>query len=268
MSSGLTDRRVVNTRATHQAEPLNRLLRAQGALPLQYPCIAISPPVESNPLDSALQDLAGDEFDWLVLTSTNSAIALAQRLAALGLTLAGTSFRCAAVGPATAEAARQQLGLASVALPEQFIAESLADTLAMEEGERVLLPQSAIARPTLARLLADRGLDVTVVEAYRTTCGSGGDEIPRLLRERQVNAITFTSSSTVGCFLERLAAEAGNPDSLQNVTIGCIGPKTAETAVACGLHVSVLPAQNTLGALVNALAHHFTRMSTSRMESP
>jgi uroporphyrinogen-III synthase len=47
--STLVGKRIVNTRAVHQAEALNTLLRARGALPLDYPCIAIVPSQDSAP---------------------------------------------------------------------------------------------------------------------------------------------------------------------------------------------------------------------------
>ena len=258
MTGGLTGKRVVNTRATHQAAAFDEVLHARGAVPLDYPCIAIVPPRDVAPLDRALDALVAGDYDWLALTSANTVFAIAQRLNVLGLTLAVASFHTAAVGPATAEAARQQLGLEAVALPPEYVAESLAKSLHLELGERVLLAESEIAGPALAELLAAREARVDVVTAYRTVCARGGVDVPRLLGQGQVDAVTFTSSSTVVNFLARFGEESGRFDDLREVCIACIGPKTAATARDNGLTVSVLPGEHTLDSLVDALHQFFT----------
>jgi hypothetical protein len=53
MTGVLDGKFIVNTRATHQAKGLNTLLRMRGAVPLDYPCIAIAPPEDSVLLDAA-----------------------------------------------------------------------------------------------------------------------------------------------------------------------------------------------------------------------
>jgi hypothetical protein len=100
--SALSGKRVVVTRAPHQAEELVSLLRDYGARPIFYPCIDIAPPEDTTALDAALRDVAA--FDWLILTSANTVRALATHLEALGLPLSMLGhLRAVAVGPATAE---------------------------------------------------------------------------------------------------------------------------------------------------------------------
>jgi uroporphyrinogen-III synthase len=201
-------------------------------------------------------------FEWLILTSANTVFAISQHLTALGLTLTGTAFRTAAVGPATAEAARQ-LDLELVDLPAEYIVEALANSLHIEPGMRVLLPESALARPTLADLLAARGAEVSVVTAYRTVCGHGGVDVPQLLAQKQIDALTFTSSSTVTCILERLSKEGGQRENAVSVCAACIGPKTAATARACGFTVLTIPSEHTLEGLVTALDGYFAQQVTT-----
>ncbi len=78
--SALAGKRIVVTRAANQADELDDLLRSRGAEPLPYPCIAIAPPTDTGPLDAALRDLVAGEFTWLVLTSRNAVVVLAERL--------------------------------------------------------------------------------------------------------------------------------------------------------------------------------------------
>jgi uroporphyrinogen-III synthase len=250
MTDASRGKRIVNTRAAHQAAALDALLMARGAEPVAYPCIAIVPPQDTTQIDRALRS----DYDWLVLTSANTVLVLAQRLKALQLRVTG---RVAAVGAATAECAEALLGVRVEVMPEQFIAENLAAALEITSGTRVLLPESAIARPTLAAMLRERGADVEVIPAYQTVRGSGGADVPRLLQARQIDAITFTSSSTVEHFLGRLEAEGGSREHLQGVGIACIGPQTEKTARACGLDISVTASIHTLEGLVEALEGYF-----------
>ncbi|MFN8561211.1 MAG: uroporphyrinogen-III synthase [Anaerolineae bacterium] len=199
----------------------------------------------------------GGEFDWLVLTSANTVYALEERLSALGLSVAGASFRVATVGPATAGAAQGQLGLIPADLPEEYAAESLADSLPIQPGTRVLLPESALARPTLENRLVARGAIVTTVTAYQTVCGRGGVDLPALLAQKQVDALTFTSSSTVTYLLERLAREGGLLEAALDVCAACIGAKTAATARECGFRTIITAGEATLDSLVDALEAHF-----------
>jgi len=257
MSRALNGKYIVNTRAAHQAEAFNVLLRARGAVPLDYPSIAIAPPEDSTLLDAALCNLIAGRFDWLILTSANTVMAVAQRLKALELTLTGAAFRTAAVGPATAEAAQTQLGLDLFDLPPQYIAESLAEHLPIETGTQVLLPESAVARPTLANRLLERGAVVRVVDAYQTICGQGGVDLARLLAQKRIDALTFTSSSTVSYFLERLDKEGGRREDALALCAACIGTKTAAIARECGFTVVTTAIEHTLDGLIDALDTYF-----------
>lgn len=259
MTSALSGKRVVNTRAAHQAEDLDALLRERGAIPLPYPCIAIAPPEDINVLDTALQELAAGAYTWLVLTSANTVRALAQRLDLLGLSVRRQgALRVVAVGTSTAESAKVLLGLETNLIPAEFTAQALGNSLDVAPGTRVFLPQSAAADPILAETLRKSGARVTTVVAYRTVLGRGGVDVPRLLSRREVDAIVFASSSSVQNFHLRLEMEGGKRDHLEGVCIACIGPRTAETAQEHGLVVSVVPAVHTLEGVVEALEIYYS----------
>lgn len=255
MSTRLASKHIVNTRAAHQATELDALIRERDGIALAYPCIAIQPPSDpdaSAALDSAVGHWAAEGFDWLILTSANTVRALAWRLAALNLSVP-TSTKTAVIGPATARAAENMLKLRVDAMPETYIAEALAQALALQPGTRVFLPESAIARPTLPDALRLAGVDLTEVDAYETVRGTGGVALPRLLAQREVDAITFTSSSTVAHFVARLQDEGGDLNLLQEVTLASIGPKTTRTAQEHHLPINVTAPEHTLSGLLDAL---------------
>ena len=258
-SGPLAGLRVAITRAPHQAEKQRRLLEEQGAQVFRYPTIAIVPPQDVRPLDAALKKAAAGEFDWLVLTSVNTIDMLADRMAAMKMKPnALKGLKVATVGSVTAEAAAKKLGVTVDLVPDTYTTDNLAAALNTPNA-RVLLPHSAIARPGLRESLRAAGAKVTTVDAYRNVVAKGGDPLPTLLWEGQVDAITFTSASTVSYFSKRLRAERGTLDMLDDVVVACIGPVTAEAARKCELCVSVVPEKHTIEGMVDSLAAHFAR---------
>ncbi|HAJ38813.1 MAG TPA: hypothetical protein DCL15_24365 [Chloroflexi bacterium] len=256
----LAGRQVVVTQAAEQAPELAALLLQAGATPLLYPCLAIAPPADASALDQALQSATCGNFDWLVLTSANAVRSVAARLAALELDprqLAG--LRVATVGAATAAAVRALLGLDVALTPAEEVAEGLATALAaaLQPGDRILLPQAARARDVLVQQLRATGAAVTRVVAYETVRGSGGVDLPGLLAQGAIAAVTLASASAFTFLLERLTREGGDPAALHGLCLACIGPITARTVLAAGYTPAVVSPQPSLEALVAALAGYF-----------
>ncbi len=118
-------KRILVTRAAHQAGKLSEGLRAAGFEPVEVPVLEIRPPESFEPLDRALRKL--DLYNWLIFTSANTVRAFVERSAALGISFAKTSaLQVAAVGAATATAARDA-GIQVALVPETYVAESLVD---------------------------------------------------------------------------------------------------------------------------------------------
>jgi uroporphyrinogen-III synthase len=255
MSGVLQGKRIVNTRALHQAGPLDRLLEERGAIPLSYPCIAIEPPANYAALDHALRDLVDGQYRWLIFTSSNTVQAIADRLVQLDCVLP-ESVAVAVVGPSTAIAMQEVFGRAPRFMPDRYDAEALAAGLPMRSGEAVLAPGSDIARPELARILAERGATVTQVVAYRTITGSGGVDLPGMLRDGTVDALTFASPSAVQGFVQRLAREGSSTSTVFGIPSACIGETTREAAAGVGLE-PMTSATQTIEDTVEALERRF-----------
>ena len=73
----------------------------------------------------------------------------------------------------------------------------------------------------------------------------------------RVAAVTFTSSSTVRNFVEVFGGRDAVRSLVARVVIACIGPITACTAEEYGLTVTVMPAENTVPALAEAIVRYF-----------
>ena len=219
--------RVLVTRASHQAGKLSDGLRALGAEPVEVPVLEIRAPVSFEALDAALREF--HSYDWLVLTSVNSVRAVSARAAELGIALAQpASMKVAAVGEATAEAARKA-GFQITFVPESYVAESLVEELAGRiAGQRILLVRAAVARDVIPDALRAAGARVDVVEAYRNVIPVAASGLLREALAGGVDVATFTSSSSVTNLAEAARA-AGLEWPFAGVPAVSIGPITSQT---------------------------------------
>ena len=93
---------------------------------------------------------------------------------------------------------------------------------------------------------------------YRTlTPDEDAQRLREMLKERSVDMVTFTSSSTVTGFAESFPGEP-LASLLEGVAVACIGPITACTAEELGLTVHVQPEAYTIPALAEAIISHYT----------
>ena len=223
----LAGRRILVTRALEQAGKLSDSLRALGAEPVEVPVLEIGPPRSFAALDKALVQL--NTYDWVIFTSANAVKALVLRALALRISLAGRIRKIAAVGPATAEVVTKA-GFKVDYVPDKYVAESLvAGFPGIVESRRFLLVRAAVARDVIPDALrAARASDVDVADAYSNRMPATAPEMLRSAMKGQIDAATFTSSSSVTHLAE--AARKGTCRfPLPGVPAVSIGPVTSET---------------------------------------
>ena len=223
----LNGRRVLVTRAAHQSGKLSDGLRALGAIPVEVPVLEIAPPVSFNSLDKALRQI--QNYDWILFTSANTVHALGERCAAIGLVTRSEMVKVAAVGAATATAAREA-GWNVTLVPESYVAESLVAALSSQigPGTRILLARAEVARDVIPDAFRAAGATVDVVDAYRNVVPEGAAEKLRGAIACGLDAAAFTSSSSV-THLAEAAKAAGLLFPLAGVPAVSIGPVTSHT---------------------------------------
>lgn len=252
----LAGRRILITRAAERADGLAARLRALGADPVVRPTIAHAPPDDPAAFDEALGRLEAGVYEWLLLTSITAVEAVTRGLEGRAPRLGGrVSLQIGAVGPATAAACRDLLGVEAAAMPERFVGEELARAIGDPAGRRVLLPNADLARPTLEERLRDAGAIVDRVVAYKTVPAPGGEDLAAMLEAGQLDAILFTSGSTASFFAQQVGAQG--LAATRGVVIACIGPATAETCRELGLTPAVVADVSTEEGLVAALVDYF-----------
>jgi uroporphyrinogen III methyltransferase/synthase len=255
----LFGKRVLVTRARDQAGAAARLLRERGAFPILVPTIEIHPPSDPAPLAAAVRHLA-ERDGWVVVTSANGVETLWNEVRRQGkdARVFGRS-RIAAIGPGTA-AALAACGLAADLVPGEHRGEALAAELLAAMGDarpRVLVARAEVARDIVPDALRAAGCAVDVVATYKTCPPPPAalEGLAAALEAGEIDAVTFTSSSTVSHFCEALGERAAA--LLARTCVASISPVTSATARARGVRVDVEAGAYTMAGLVDALEAHF-----------
>lgn len=257
--------RVVVTRAAHQAGGLVGAFAAVGAEVETLPLLEVVPPADPEPLARAAA--AASTYRWIVFTSANAVDAFLPLLpGSPTAALAGAGPRVAAVGDATAAALRR-FGVEPALVPDRrdahglvvALVEALSGSMPDPAPEppagpdtptqpspadppapsgrrpRILLPQAADARPTLATGLAAAGVEVAVAVAYdKRLPPDAAERAHRLFGGAgPLGWVTFTSPRVV----EHFAALFGDawPERRATLRAASIGPVTSRALDAAGV---------------------------------
>jgi uroporphyrinogen III methyltransferase/synthase len=102
---------------------------------------------------------------------------------------------------------------------------------------------------------------VDVVAAYETVKpDEDAEEIKEMLKQGEIDLITFTSSSTVVNFVNMFEKDSVK-DLLKGVTIASIGPITAKKAEEFSLVSHIVAEKFTIESLVLSVVEYFSRSS-------
>ncbi|MDH4100343.1 MAG: uroporphyrinogen-III C-methyltransferase [Nitrospirota bacterium] len=255
----LFGKKVIVTRARVQSSDFTELLEANGASVVEFPTIDIVPPDDWTELDKAIDRLS--DYQWVIFTSVNGVKYFLQRLRERGRDVRDLKgIRLCTIGPRTAEEV-EKLGIRVDFVPSEYKAEGIIEGLGKEslKGQKILIPRAEVAREVLPEELKRLGAVVDVVDTYKTVRPVGDvEKVKQLFADGKVDAVTFTSSSTVENFVSMF------PDTdikalLNGVTVASIGPITKETAEKLGIRTDIMPKDYTIPALTEALVDHFSR---------
>jgi len=236
--------RVLVPRGGKWGDGVAATLRSLGATPVIAPMINFASADDGADLANALHELKDGQYDWLVVTSaTTVEVFLGQKIDIPPHT------KVAAVGETTATA----LTLAGYRTDFVPVGDNSARGLVREwpgaAGRgRVLVAQSDVTEPNLAAGMAELGLDVRFVAAYRTVGVPVTAEIRADVASGRIGAILVSSGSVARQIAGQLAPLP------PTTVVACIGPRTAFDARASGLVVNAIAEQRSSESLVAALA--------------
>jgi uroporphyrinogen-III synthase len=238
--------RVLVPRGGAWGDDVAATLRTHGAVPVIAPMINFASAEDVPALTDALHRLKSGSFDWLVVTSATTVDVLVSQEVTVP-----PSTRIAAVGETTGAA----LTLAGYSVDFVPKRDNSARGLVREWPKsaisgRVLVPQSNIAEPTLVAGLAELGLDVEFVAAYRTVGVPVTNQIASDVAAGRIHAILVTSGSVA----RQVQLQLGTLP--EKTVVACIGPRTAFDARAAGITVHLIAEARSSASLVEALVEH------------
>jgi len=253
----LFGKKIVITRARAQASGLVSTLSKLGAQCIEIPTIQIIPPEDIGPLKKSIENI--HHYDWLIFTSVNGVNFFFETLFDMGKDvriLGHLKFAC--IGPVTKERLKD-FGIVSDILPETYRAESVIDAFSSIniKNKKVLLPRAKKARTILPEELIKMGARVDEIAAYETRLNAERkEELISLLENNGIDAITFTSSSTVSNFISLLESK-DTKKLLKDVAIASIGPVTSDTAKSLDIEPDIEAKDYTIQGLVDSLLTYY-----------
>ena len=255
----LFGRRIVVTRARAQASELLDLIDELGGEVWEMPVLEIASTAES----SNVPDPA--KWDWIIFTSVNAVKAFFEQLrSSRNDVRKWANAKIAVIGQSTAQAVINN-GWHVDICPIKQDREGLFDDLkqVIQTGQSVLFPRGQLAHSWLPDHVRALGADVqewVIYETRPTMDPHAVQAVADAIHAGLIDAVTFTSSSTVKLFVEQIRTveenfdfnREGAPDYI------CIGPQTEQTAKSYGIQSITLAAHASVQGIVDQLMLNFT----------
>ena len=257
----LFGKQILITRPVAQAKNLVRLLEDHGAKVVEFPTIKICSSNKDQKLDSVIDRLAS--YDWIIFTSANGVDHFWRKMKMKRRDARSLSkLKIGAIGPKTA-AKLEKMGIMADFLPDEYSTQGIIKGIKRFKikGKKILLPRADIAPSSLPSGLKKLGAKVEEVSAYETQLPQREDfvTIKNMLRNREIDIIMFTSSSTVRNFVKLM----GDVD-VGNAKVACIGPLTAGEAEKSGIKPDIVPPEYTLEGLVERIINVVSNNATQK----
>lgn len=262
----LQDVRILVTRAKEQSAAFQKRLEDLGALVVLRPMIEIRDVTAASDVENLRRAMSRlPQYRWILFTSSNAVGHFIKRLKQWSIAWpAPGTVNIGAIGEETARTL-EAIGLGVDVCPEDFKGEGFltamleADGAGLENGAKILIPRAREGREVLADGLRQAGATVDALPIYETVASDvTGEDLWKALP--LLDAVTFTSSSTVRFFFEKLQACANFPavkQVLDGRVLATIGPVTAGTLQERGFKAQITAEPFTTDALANALAEYF-----------
>lgn len=257
----LFGKQMLITRSASQAKNLVGLLEDQGAEVVEFPTIKISSLNEYKKLDLVIERLA--DYDWIIFTSPNGVDHFWRRMKMKGKDARSLcKLKIGGIGPKTT-ANLENMGIMADFLPDEYSTEGIIKGIERFKikGKKILLPRADIAPSRLPNGLRKLGARVEEVAVYETQLPEGQNfaALRNRLRNRKIDIIVFTSSSTVRNFVKLI----GDID-VEGARIACIGPMTASEAEKSGMKPDIVPQEYTIEGLVEEIVNVLSNSSTQK----
>jgi len=238
----LGKRQFLITRPKENGSALAERLRACGAQVLEVPAIVTHPIEQNEKLKNAVLQTGAKEL-WIVFSSPIGVRTFFEQLLKLGLDARslmqdGRSLKIAVIGSATGKELRK-FGFCADVMPAVFNAKELGEKLAKEAvpESRIVIARAKEGSKELLPPLQQAGLEVEDIPIYETDYEVNeilNKEIQKVFEAGEIDAVTFTSASTVRGFVNGIK----NVDYTKICAV-CIGEQTAAEARKYGMQIFI-----------------------------
>ena len=213
--AGLRNKVLAITRNEYNAREFSSIVEEEGGRVIALPTIELVSK-GSEPVKEFLDKLQRSKHDYCAFMSpqaVNMIFEAAGREAVLVL----KSTVVIAVGPKTKQALEEN-GVHVRLMPDTFSSEGLVELLSSMDpaGKTIIIPRSGAANELANKSLKDLRMQVDEVILYTVQTSPityAWKDFTDLLQQKKIDAIIFTSSSTVNSFFEIM--EKILPDELQ-----------------------------------------------------
>ncbi|WP_078413943.1 uroporphyrinogen-III synthase [Priestia abyssalis] len=259
-------KKILVTRGAAQSSSFSKLIEARGGTAIESSLLSFKLIDEKEQL-KALHNL--HSFQWLIFTSQNGISFFLELLEKCHINREILNkLNIAVVGKKT-ELELKKYGLEAKVVPKEYVAENLLDSLlpCLHPGDKTLIVRGNLARTVIKEGLMDQGYEAEELTVYKTVPNHHAKQSLReLLIGGELDAITFTSSSTVVFFMEMIE-DLPRQSLLKDCLIVCIGPITAETVKSFGITEYLVPSEYTINGMINVLVHHFSDSQEAKEEN-
>lgn len=255
----LQNKAILITRSEDQAQGLKNLIELHGGNAILFPTIKIVAPDTWQECDKALRDI--HLFDGIIFTSRNAVEKFFGRMNYLHISPEIlNSLLIFAVGEKTGNAI-ENFNIKTDAIPEKYTAEELSEIIKTYSlyGKNFLFPRGNLARETVINMLTSEGANVRGVTVYKTEKADpvNINEIQTMIMRNEIDAITFTSPSTVHNFFSLLNDET-KAAITQKTIFAVIGEVTAAALKKEGYESTVIANPSTIDALISKIESYFS----------
>ncbi len=250
--SGFQNKVLAITRNERDAGEFLRIVAEGGGRGIALPTIDVVP---KGP--AAVQDFLGKlrktRYDYCAFMSPQ-AVSILFEHAGREATVALKSTTVIAVGPRTKEGLVEH-GVDVRLMPDSFSSAGLVELLSYlkPKKKKIIIPRSGAANESAAKALEDLGMQVDEVLLYTVRTATPTfvwSEFSNLLAEKKVDAVIFTSASSVGSFFEIMGRLGITDLQLNDLTkVVSIGPLTSKELEARNLECFEAVEHTVAGAL-------------------
>lgn len=249
---------VVTRSRTQSSDVVNHLARC-GAQVIELPTIAFERITCRE--DETLQEMLAhiQRYHRIVFTSANGVDFFMESLHEQGLdSRALCHARIAVVGRSTAKRLKSY-GIIADVVPQSYDGHALIEALADDgvgQDDRVLVVRPRVVNTSLAAALREMGACVDEACVYQTVLPSLSNAVRvlHLLRQKRLDGITFTSSSTVINFIRLLTQALEYEQQSDEACDSCARSASIHSCGAVSVSEIPSPSAQTLSELRTLLA--------------